>query len=48
MAQWVERVRADGGLSVQIKWRLDGRWQCETFPTAVEVAGHEWQSDVRP
>jgi integrase len=54
MAQWVERVRADGGLSVQIKWRLDGRWQSETFTnlrlaaefrTAVEVAGHEWPQD---
>jgi hypothetical protein len=31
MAQWVSRQRADGGKSVQIKWRMDGRWQSETF-----------------
>ncbi len=31
MAQWVRRVRADGGESIQIKWRQDGRGQCETF-----------------
>ena len=51
MAQWVSRPRADGGMSVQIKWRMDGRWQCETFTdarraaefrTAVELAGHRW------
>jgi hypothetical protein len=51
MAQWVTRARTDGGESIQIKWRLDGRWQSETFTnprlasefcTAVEVAGHRW------
>jgi hypothetical protein len=31
MAQWVNRPRADGGTSIQIKWRMDGRWQAETF-----------------
>jgi hypothetical protein len=45
MAQWVRRSRTDGGESIQIKWRLDGRWQSETFTdarTAVELAGHRW------
>jgi len=51
MAQWVNRTRADGGVSVQIKWRQDGRWQSETFTdirlasefrSAVESAGHRW------
>jgi integrase len=51
MAQWVSRPRADGGVSVQIKWRMDGRWQSETFTSprlaaefraAVEDAGHRW------
>jgi len=36
---------------VQIKWRMDGRWQTESFTdaraaaefrTAVEQAGHRW------
>jgi hypothetical protein len=31
MAQWVTRQRADRAVSVQIKWRMDGRWQSETF-----------------
>ncbi len=38
MAQWVNRERADGGVSVQIKWRQDGRWQSETF-TDARLAG---------
>src|SRR4051812_32582488 len=51
MAQWVSRPRSDGAVSVQIKWRMDGRWQSETFTsvrlaaqfrTAVEEAGHRW------
>jgi hypothetical protein len=51
MAQWVSRQRTDGGMSVQIKWRMDGRWQSETFTSprlaaefraAVEEAGHRW------
>jgi integrase len=51
MAQWVSRPRTDGGVSVQIKWRMDGRWQSETFTkpklaaefrAAVEDAGHRW------
>jgi len=51
MASWVRRPRTDRGESIQIKWRIDGRWQCETFTdarlaaefrTAVEVAGHQW------
>ena len=51
MAQWVTRPRADQGVSVQIKWRMDGRWQSETFTdarlaaefrNAVEAAGHRW------
>ena len=51
MAQWITRVRADGGESVQIKWRQDGLWQSETFTNqrlagdfraAVENAGHHW------
>jgi integrase len=51
MAQWVTRQRADGAVSVQIKWRMDGRWQSETFTdlrlaaefrTAVEIADHRW------
>ena len=51
MAQWVSRPRADGGVSVQIKWRLEGRWQSETFTDvtlaarfrrAVEDGGHRW------
>jgi hypothetical protein len=51
MAQWVRRARAGGGESIQIKWRMDGRWQGETFTdaraaaefrTAVENAGHRW------
>jgi hypothetical protein len=51
MAQWVRRPRTDGGESIQIKWRIDGRWQSETFTdarlavefrTAVELAGHRW------
>ena len=51
MAQWVTRERADHAVSVQIKWRMDGRWQSETFTdlrlaaefrTAVETAGHCW------
>jgi hypothetical protein len=50
MAQWVTRPRTDGGESIQIKWRIDGRWQTETFTdarlaaefrTAVEQAGHQ-------
>ena len=54
MAQWVKRARADGGTSIQIKWRLDGRWQTETFTdphlasdfrSAVELAGHQWPAD---
>ena len=51
MAQMVQRTRTDGGVSVQIKWRLNGRWQSETFTnvrlaaefqTAVEAGGHAW------
>lgn len=51
MAQWVNRPRSDGGLSIQIKWRMDGAWQSETFTdarlaaefrTAVETADHRW------
>jgi hypothetical protein len=51
VAQWVSRPRTDGGTSIQIKWRMDGRWQSETFTdarlaaefrTAVEQAGHRW------
>jgi hypothetical protein len=43
----------DGGVSVQVKWRLGGRWQGETFTdlrlaaefrTAVEAAGHRWRT----
>jgi integrase len=54
MAQWVRRARVGGGESIQIKWRQDGRWQCETFSdprmaaqfrTAVEVAGNVWPLD---
>jgi hypothetical protein len=38
-------------VSIQIKWRMDGRWQSETFTDpraaaefrlAVEQAGHRW------
>jgi hypothetical protein len=32
MAQWVRRPRTDGGESIQIKWRMDGRYQSETSP----------------
>ena len=51
MAQWVRRPRTDGGESIQIKWRMDGRWQSASFTdprlaaefrTAVELAGHQW------
>ena len=51
MAQWVTRQRTDRAVSVQIKWRMDGRWQSETFTdlrltaefrTAVEAADHRW------
>lgn len=51
MAQWVNRARTDGGQSIQIKWRMQGRWQCETFTdaraaaefrAAVEAGGHRW------
>jgi integrase len=51
MAQWVRRSRTDGGESIQIKWKVDGRYQSETFTdarlaaefrTAVELAGHRW------
>jgi integrase len=51
VAQWVTRPRTDGGTSFQIKWRMDGRWQSETFTdprlaaefrAAVEQAGHCW------
>ena len=51
MAQWVRRPRTDGGESIQIKWKIDGRYQSETFAdprlaaefrAAVELAGHRW------
>jgi hypothetical protein len=51
MAQWVNRARTDGGQSIQIKWRMEGRWQSETFTNAraasefraaVEACGHRW------
>jgi integrase len=51
VAQWIPRERTDGGVSIQIKWRMDGRWQSETFTDpraaaefrlAVEQAGHRW------
>jgi hypothetical protein len=51
MAKWVTRARTDGGENIQIKWRLEGRWQGETFTdvrlaaefrTAVELAGQRW------
>jgi integrase len=54
MASWTSRKRADGGTSVQIRWRQEGRWQSETFTsvrlasefrTAVETAGHAWPED---
>jgi integrase len=57
VAQWVPRERADGGVSVQIKWRQDGRWQSETFRnfklasefrTAVEAAGDRWPAGWVP
>ena len=43
------RPRTGGGESIQIKWKIDGRYQSETFTdprlaaelrTAVELAGH--------
>jgi hypothetical protein len=52
MAQWGSvGQRADRAVGVQIKWRMDGRWQSETFTdarlvaefrAAVEAAGHRW------
>lgn len=45
------RERADGGVTIQIKWRMDGRWQSESFTSprsaaefraAVEDAGDRW------
>ncbi len=49
MAHWVTRPPRAGGVSIQNKWRQDGRFQSETFTdarpaaefrTAVETAGH--------
>jgi integrase len=54
MAAWVNRPRNDGETSIQIKWRMEGEWQTETFTdarlasefrTAVEMAGHAWPAD---
>lgn len=38
MAAWVSRQRADGGVTIQIKWRMDGRWQAESFTNARAAA----------
>ncbi len=37
MAQWVHRTRTDGSVIVQIKWRMDRRYQSESF-TNVRLA----------
>jgi hypothetical protein len=51
MASWVNRKRADGGTSVQIRWREEGQVQSETFTnlrlagefrSAVEAGGNVW------
>jgi hypothetical protein len=36
MAAWDSRQRADSGVTIKIKWRMDGRWQAESFTDAGE------------
>ena len=48
MAQWVRRPRTDGGESIQIKWKFDGRYQSETFTDARLAAEFRTAVDDSP